>query len=1362
MAADFELLKDINASPQTAGSDPRNIVEVGSLIFFTATTETDGTELWKSDGTNAGTVRVKDILAGSGSSSPWNLTNVNGTLYFSANDGVAGYELWKSDGTDAGTVRVKDILAGSVGSSPWNLTNVNGTLYFSAYDDEGRELWKSDGTEPGTVRVKDISVGRYWYSYWYGYWYSYSYPYSSNPSNLTNVNGTLYFSATDNVSGFELWKSDGTEAGTVRVKDISVGSGGSSPRSLTNVNGMLYFSAYDDVAGYELWKSDGTEAGTVRVKDIFAGSGAGSPSNLTNVNGTLYFSAMDNVSGYELWKSDGTEAGTALVADFTADSTDSNPMPVIELGGRLVVVATTEDYGRELFVASLNSTPIADAGGPYIGSEGALIAFDARLSHDAEDGLNALLFEWDFDFDGVNFDVDVTGAQPSIAFTDDFDARSIAVRVTDSDGLGNIATTSLSVSNVAPKAKMTGSTVIFGETATASFSEALDPSQADTAAGFRYAYALDFDDLLNISYASSSTSSNTWSIPQLNSGSYTVYARIIDKDDSYTDYSTQIIVGKATPVLNVRGKSITYDGSAHGATGSAVGVDGQLLAGLNLGGTFTNVPGGIANWTFTDTTGNYLDASGSVAIDIAKAAAVLNVRGKSITYDGSAHGATGSALGVGGQPLAGLNLGGTFNNVPGGIANWTFTDTTGNYLNASGSVAINIGKADAIVNVVGYTGVYDAQSHGASGTVIGVAGDLLAAGSTLNLGASFTNAPGGTAAWTFDGGINYKDQSGTVLIEVNKAIATVTVTGYSGTYDALAHGATGTVVGVPGDINAAGTTLDLGASFINAPGGIANWSFNGGINYLDRNGSVVIGIDRRAIAVAADNKSKVYGSADPTLTYSITSGSLAGTDKFFGSLERDAGENAGSYIIRKGTLGIGSDESIAAASAASSLYSSKTSNVIRDGLTNYTISYQAGSLTVSRKAITYTIQNVTKPYLEELDLSPITFQTGVNGENLTLKLESAGNLPKAAVGDYPLTGTVDDGIDPNAGIVDNYDVTVVEGILTATYERARLLVLGADTNSSVESWVKVIDLKPGVVPTTFRAYEPGFRGGVRVVLADLNGDGIDEIITAPGRGRAPEIRVFSLNGEPLTKYFTMAYDPKMNQGVQIAVGDVDGDGRQDLVTVPSRGKAEVRIFSNTGGTDPIADQPRNFQAFPASFIGGAVLAIHDVGMSEGGVFKPITDGKSEILVGSGAGMRATVRTFEVTKQSIKQIRETTHFDKSHRGGIASLSVGLVNDSDKIADLIVSAGNAGRSLIEIRDGANNKLLASFSAYKGVDGQSPVRVAARDTNKDGIIDAIWTAQGTAGKSRQLRMFKLDGAQIDAVLEQNIDFRGEYFIA
>jgi ELWxxDGT repeat protein len=247
---------------------------------------------------------------------------VNGTLFFTADDGVHGRELWKSDGTAAGTALVKDIYPGTTNetfhgyyghghikvinsSNPGNLVNVNGTLYFGANDGtHGTELWKSDGTSNGTVLVADIQPGSG----------------SSSPADLTAMSGTLFFRANDGSHGWELWKSDGTATGTVLVKDINPGSSspnysGSLPSDLTGAGGTLFFEANDGIHGRELWESDGTAAGTVLVKDINPGIGNSDPESLTVAGGHLFFSANDGVHGIELWDPPiGPTSGTDAVA----------------------------------------------------------------------------------------------------------------------------------------------------------------------------------------------------------------------------------------------------------------------------------------------------------------------------------------------------------------------------------------------------------------------------------------------------------------------------------------------------------------------------------------------------------------------------------------------------------------------------------------------------------------------------------------------------------------------------------------------------------------------------------------------------------------------------------------------------------------------------------------------------------------------------------------------------------------------------------------------------------------------------------------------------------------------------------------
>jgi len=352
-----------------------------------------------------------------------------------------------------------------------------------------------------------------------------------------------------------------------------------------------------------------------------------------------------------------------------------------------------------------------------------------------------------------------------------------------------------------------------------------------------------------------------------------------------------IEIGKADAVVTVTGYSGIYDAAAHGATGTVIGVDADgaaLGSMLDLGASFTDAPGGTAHWVFTGGT-NYLDQSGDVTIDIAKAEAVVTVLGYSGTYDAAAHGATGSVSGVDADGAAAggsLDLGASFTDAPGGTAHWVFTGGT-NYLDESGDVAIDIAKADAVVTVTGYSGTYDAAAHGATGSVSGVGADGAAAGGSLDLGASFTDAPGGTAHWVFTGGTNYLDESGDVAITIAKADAVVTVTGYSGTYDAAAHGATGSVSGVDAGGAALGGTLDLGASFTNAPGGTAHWVFTGGTNYLDESGDVAIHIASAPLTIAAVDAVKIFGTPNPAFAVTYTgfvggedAGSLGGTLTF--------------------------------------------------------------------------------------------------------------------------------------------------------------------------------------------------------------------------------------------------------------------------------------------------------------------------------------------------------------------------------------------------------------------------------------------------------------------------------------------------
>lgn len=319
---------------RTPTSTPFGLVDLDGTLFFSANDGVHGGALWKSDGTVNGTVLVRDIDPGVGRYGPQSLTAADETLFFVADDGVHGQELWKSDGTRAGTVLVRDST--STYEGPQNLIAAGGMVFFTNDDGtHGRELWRSDGTRAGTFQLRDINVGG-----------------NSRISYQATVGGTLFFNADDGTHGRELWKSDGTRAGTVMVKDIDPTDDDKDyygPVGMAAVGDTLFFSADEDRHGRELWRSDGTEAGTVMVEDLKPGRGDGSFGGGAELNGRLFFRASDGVHGHELWRSDGTASGTRMLADIRPGRRRSNPSDLTNVGGTLFFNAVDRRHGIELW-----------------------------------------------------------------------------------------------------------------------------------------------------------------------------------------------------------------------------------------------------------------------------------------------------------------------------------------------------------------------------------------------------------------------------------------------------------------------------------------------------------------------------------------------------------------------------------------------------------------------------------------------------------------------------------------------------------------------------------------------------------------------------------------------------------------------------------------------------------------------------------------------------------------------------------------------------------------------------------------------------------------------------------------------------
>jgi ELWxxDGT repeat protein len=303
-------------------------------------------EIWRSDGTVPGTGRV--ITLPDNLHSPFGLRVVGSEIWFAASDAVErGNEIWRTDGTQAGTRKAVDFGANSLVFDP-QFTPVGGTVFFLGPDgDDNPQIWKTDGTPQGTGLVRDLDpepFDRYTRAY---------------PGELTACQGNLCFFAVNPADHPSLWRTDGTAAGTVLLKSFNFDPEEINPidppfSGLTVVGPWLVFAADDGVHGRELWRSDGTPAGTTLLRDILpgaAGSGLASP---LNAGGRILFSADDGAHGFELWQSDGTPAGTRLLQDIAPEGESSSPGHFTLAGDRVFFTADDGVTGEELWVLPLS------------------------------------------------------------------------------------------------------------------------------------------------------------------------------------------------------------------------------------------------------------------------------------------------------------------------------------------------------------------------------------------------------------------------------------------------------------------------------------------------------------------------------------------------------------------------------------------------------------------------------------------------------------------------------------------------------------------------------------------------------------------------------------------------------------------------------------------------------------------------------------------------------------------------------------------------------------------------------------------------------------------------------------------------
>ncbi len=378
------------------------LTTVGDALFFSRRTDAVGEELWRSDGTPQGTQSVKDVNAGTDGSFPFDLVAVNDLLYFGAYEGEFESDLspdsdsparwWRSDGTAEGTVPITTATGQPIPPpSAKQAALLGDVLYFTA-DIDGNgltELWSITGAATTASLVTEIQPA--------------GYANSSVPGLIASEDGLFFV-----VSGFQgeginvdvtdwLWQSDGTAAGTASLAEIAlVHLSGRAPGSaivdLAAIGETVYVltggNAYSTTGRSAIYRSDGTSAGTLRVSE-FAGPFA-------VVGDALFFAGFDEYEAeldsgtQKLWRLDNAALAPILVADINPASDTRDFFNLTAVGDRLYFAGNGGEQDLELWQSdgtAAGTGLVRDLAPGTVSSEpGALTAVGNRLFFTAYDG----------------------------------------------------------------------------------------------------------------------------------------------------------------------------------------------------------------------------------------------------------------------------------------------------------------------------------------------------------------------------------------------------------------------------------------------------------------------------------------------------------------------------------------------------------------------------------------------------------------------------------------------------------------------------------------------------------------------------------------------------------------------------------------------------------------------------------------------------------------------------------------------------------------------------------------------------------------------------------------------------------------
>ncbi|MCC6155495.1 MAG: protein kinase, partial [Candidatus Hydrogenedentes bacterium] len=316
-------------------SDPRNFFKrEGGGFVFTADSTDAGAELWFCDGQGASpeSVRlIKEIVPGPLGSDPIAVASGGPTVLFYAKTAGTGSELWQTDTMTAEIVA--DLFPGVQGSLPLNPRTCADQVgfYFVAVADEshGCALYNytyADGQVRRLGKVGDHS------------------------SHMVSAFKGLFIGTSDAEHGYELWLFEKDRQEPRLVRDILPGVESSHPSQFSRYDNEVCFQARTPEIGLELYRSNGTEAGTTIIADINPGAHDSDPSGFVTVGQHVFFSAKDNAHGRELWAW-GFGTSASLVADIRPGPDSSGPYNLVAGDSYLLFTADDGVHGEELWTA---------------------------------------------------------------------------------------------------------------------------------------------------------------------------------------------------------------------------------------------------------------------------------------------------------------------------------------------------------------------------------------------------------------------------------------------------------------------------------------------------------------------------------------------------------------------------------------------------------------------------------------------------------------------------------------------------------------------------------------------------------------------------------------------------------------------------------------------------------------------------------------------------------------------------------------------------------------------------------------------------------------------------------------------------